>query len=76
MEDDEGVIGWGGQHREGYNERERGEGQNLLTFLPSCLAVLPKGENSKWVMGQFMVGSHITEQFCVLMRLGHRNTST
>lgn len=42
------------------NGEEENDWQNLLTFLPLSLAVLPKGKDSKWVMGQFLVGPHIT----------------
>lgn len=59
IEEDEDGMGWGGQCRERLKEWGRVEWQNLLTFLPSSLAVSPKGEDSKWVMGQFLVGTNI-----------------
>lgn len=51
------------------------EWQNLLTFLLSSLAVLPKGEDSKWVMGQFLVLLYYKSSPVFLMSLGQRTAS-
>lgn len=75
IEEDEGEMGWGGHSRERYNEWEREKWQNLLIFLLSSLAVSPKGEDSKWVMGQFLVGPHITRALLCFNEPGSQDYS-
>lgn len=72
-EEDEGGTCWGGQCEERLKEPGREERQNLLTFLLSSLAVSPKGEEEKWVMGQFLVGTNITWALLCFIKPGSQD---